>query len=306
VAPEGGSVPYDLVSPLFSDYLLKTRTVRVPPGTQAAYNADGVFTFPVGTMISKTFAYAEDLRSPLENRHLIETRVLIRLEKDWLSLPHLWNEQGTVATLSVGGTIKQLSFLRDNGMPIAMNYLVPNKNQCIKCHEDLSLTAPIGPKARNLNRDFAYPEGTENQLAHWARLGILAGAPDPASAPRLAAWDDPAETTERRARSWLEINCAHCHNDHGAARTSGLTLWASEDNQEILGFCKPPVAAGGGAGTFTFDIVPGMADQSILVYRMESTDPAVMMPELGRAVVHDEGVALVKDWINHLPGGCAP
>ncbi len=304
VVPMGRSMPYDLVSPLFSDYMLKTRTVAVPAGAAATYDADTVFSFPPGTAITKTFAYAEDLRSPDQKRHLVETRVMLRTATEWLALPYLWNAEGTVARLSVGGTIKPLSFTGADGATLSMNYLVPNANQCIKCHEDLGRNELIGPKARNLNRDFAYADGTENQLAHWTRLGLLAGAPEPASAPRLAAWDDTSETVERRARSWIEINCAHCHNPNGAGRTSGLVLWAGEQNPAVYGVCKSPVAAGPGSGDLSFDITPGHADQSILVHRMRSTDPAVMMPELGRAVVHEEGVALVESWINQLPGSC--
>ena len=60
-------------------------------------------------------------------------------------------------------------------------------------------------------------------------------------------------------------------------------------------------AAGRGAGTRDFDIVPGAPDASILLYRMESTDPGIAMPELGRATVHKEGVALVRQWIESMP-----
>ena len=41
---------------------------------------------------------------------------------------------------------------------------MPNTNQCKGCHED-DMFKPIGPQARHLNRDFAYAEGAENQLA---------------------------------------------------------------------------------------------------------------------------------------------
>jgi hypothetical protein len=46
-----------------------------------------------------------------------------------------------------------------------------------------------------------------------------------------------------------------------------------------------------------FAIDPGNPDRSILLYRMQSADPGVMMPELGRSLVHDEGVAQVRAWI---------
>jgi hypothetical protein len=37
---------------------------------------------------------------------------------------------------------------------------------------------------------------------------------------------------------------------------------------------------------------------------MDSAQPKVMMPELGRTVIHDEGVALIREWIGTLTGGC--
>jgi len=60
---------------------------------------------------------------------------------------------------------------------------------------------------------------------------------------------------------------------------------------------KSPVAAGKGSGDRMYDIVPGKPEESILTYRMESTDLEAMMPELGRSTVHTEGVALIKEWI---------
>src|ERR1700690_1266015 len=52
-----GVVPYDLNTPLFSDYAHKLRTIWMPRGTSAKYDADGSFDFPIGTIISKTFYY---------------------------------------------------------------------------------------------------------------------------------------------------------------------------------------------------------------------------------------------------------
>lgn len=65
---------------------------------------------------------------------------------------------------------------------------------------------------------------------------------------------------------------------------------------------KPPVAAGRGSGGFAYDIVPGDPDQSILLYRLNSTDPGIMMPELGRWTIYQEGVALIRAYIESLGG----
>jgi hypothetical protein len=52
-------------------------------------------------------------------------------------------------------------------------------------------------------------------------------------------------------------------------------------------------------------VVPGQPDQSILLYRMESVEPASRMPELGRELVHTEGVELIRQWIASLdPDTC--
>ncbi len=155
---------------------------------------------------------------------------------------------------------------------------------------------PIGPAARLLNRAYPSAGGEENQLVHWRNLGILDVTPaELASAPRLAVWNDPADgTLEERARAYLESNCAHCHSPEGRGRFSALFFEASQPMALATGVCKSPISAGTGAGERQFDLVPGRADESIIPFRMGSVEPAVRMPEVGTAIVHDEEVALVR------------
>jgi uncharacterized repeat protein (TIGR03806 family) len=304
--PAPGVIPYDLNSALFSDYAEKFRFVKLPEGTQATYHADQVFEFPVGTVIAKTFAYPADARDPSQGRRLIETRILKHEADGWVGLPYVWNKDQTEAALDVAGDTVDVSWIHTDGRARTVNYIIPNANQCKGCHKAGETMLPIGPKARHLNRDFAYRERTENQLAHWAKERALAGAPDPSLAPRLAVWSDPKSgSLDERARAWLEINCAHCHSPQGPARTSGLDLLASQRNPTAFGINKPPVAAGIGSGGLAYDIVPGEPDRSILTYRIASTHPGVMMPELGKRLVHEEGVALVREWIAAMRGPSA-
>ena len=88
------------------------------------------------------------------------------------------------------------------------------------------------------------------------------------------------------------------------AITSGMWLDASNQDRLKLGFCKQPIAAGKGTGNRLYGIVPGDPDASILAFRMDSDDPSVMMPELGRSVIHREGVALIREWIQAQQGSC--
>jgi uncharacterized repeat protein (TIGR03806 family) len=299
--PNAGVTPYDLNTPLYSDGALKFRYAFVPPGAPAHYNPDGVFEFPVGTVLIKTFAFAADMRRPEENVRFLETRLLIRRAEGWIALPYVWNEAQTEARLTPIGADIPVSFTNDAGQAIAMDWAVPNRNECQACHDRAGAITPIGPNARNLNRDFAYAEGVENQLAHWTARGLLAGAPAPTEAPRTPVAYDPASgALEARARAYLDVNCAHCHNPEGPGHTSGLDLSWSQQEPARWGVYKRPVAAGRGSAGFEFAIEPGRPERSILLHRMAATDPGVMMPEIGRQLVDDRAIALMRDWIAEM------
>jgi uncharacterized repeat protein (TIGR03806 family) len=322
-----GVLPYDLNTPLFTDYAHKLRTVWMPKGTSAKYDPADSFDFPVGTVISKTFYYprtdggkagdvvrtddySHDFAGEgldLKHVRLVETRILVRRQDGWAAIPYVWNEAQTEATLQRTGAVLPLTLVDPAGAREDFTYVVPDESQCQSCHAQDWVDRkihPIGPKARHLNKDYAYAGGAGNQLAHWTRMGYLSGAPAPAEAPRDANWADVHAPLDARVRAYLDINCGHCHNARGAANTTGLTLdWRTPEDRH-LGLCKPPTAAGQGTGDRLFDIVPGQPDASIITYRLESTEPGVMMPELGRSTSHREGVALIRAWIAAQQGGC--
>jgi uncharacterized repeat protein (TIGR03806 family) len=320
-----GVLPYDLNTPLFSDYALKLRSVWLPAGASATYREDRELEFPVGTILSKTFHYARagapgavplevvraDRESVLdEGGHLdldryvlVETRLLVRYEDGWHGFPYVWNAAQNEAFLELAGDVQSIRFDGDDEPFV---YVVPDVNQCGGCHQPDHTAAemrPLGPRAWQLNRDYRYPDGTREQLAHWADRGILVGVPG--SPPDGARWAAPGDAPlGERARAYLDANCAHCHNARGAADTSGLDLAIDAPMDRHFGLCKPPVAVGRGSGDRPYDIYPGRPNDSILVYRMAHSDPAIAMPELGRSTVHREGVALIRDWIAGLPGDC--
>jgi parallel beta-helix repeat protein len=298
--PVEGVLPYDVNTPLFSDYTAKHRFVKLPPGEVAKYSPDGPFELPVGTRLVKTFAMPHDLRRPEGGERLLETRVLDNTAHGWTGVSYIWNDEQTEAFLALAGDTIDVEWVHTDGEKRRNNYLVPNVNQCRGCHATSAGMAPIGIQARHLNRSFDYGDVRENQLTHWSKVGVLAGAPQPELGPRVAAWDDPAAGLDERARAWLEINCAHCHQPGGNAQNSGLDLRLSQRDARKLGVLKPPVAAGTGSGGMQYDIVPGKPDKSIMMVRLQSTHPDVMMPELGKRLVPDEAVELIRQWIEAM------
>lgn len=215
-------------------------------------------------------------------------------------------------------------------------YMFPNANQCMSCHanDDAETgTAPIGPKPRNLNRPYqsespfdngqaSHPVAGVNQLAWWCQNGFLRNCPsnlavDPvtqyaAGAERVPVFNKPGDSgfpadsdadIEARVRAYLEINCAHCHNNRGLAQNTGFYLDVFRPVDDTYGICKGPTASGTeGRGGREFDIVPGDAPESILPYRMgpEADTLAARMPPLARSVVHEEAFELVTRWINDV------
>lgn len=305
--PNGRVAPYDLATPLFTDHAEKARFVFTPPGQRIGYTQTGVLDFPVGAVLVKTFAYPADLRRPDREVRKVETRLLIHKASGWTAQTYVWNAEGTEAVLKRAGARLPVRFTDPAGREVALDYAVPNQNQCKTCHQLDGAVAPIGPKARNLNHEVAVAGGGRgNLLALWSRAGLLEGAPAPEAMPRLAAWNDAAQPLEARARAYLDVNCGHCHNPAGSASNSGLFLTAEETRPAALGVGKPPVAAGRGSGDLAVAIDPGHPERSILAFRMASGEPGVMMPELGRALVHAEGVELVRDWIASMPPARSP
>ncbi|MEZ4826929.1 MAG: SO2930 family diheme c-type cytochrome [Bacteroidia bacterium] len=299
--PAEGVLPYSLPTPLFTDYAQKLRFVKVPSGQKAAYNPTQVLEFPTGTVLIKTFYYYNDERKPQKGRRLMETRLLIHETDGWVAFPYHWNEEQTDAFLEVAGDTKPVKWVNDKGKKVMLDYAMPNLNQCKGCHNIDGKFMPIGPSARQLNHalDPVFGVNVPNQLRFWEAQGILSGLPaDNNEIPAIAIWDDPKSgTLNDRARAWLDINCAHCHNAKGPANTSGLFLDIHQKDPHVWGIFKAPVAAGRGSGGHQFDINPGQPESSIIHFRMASTDPGIMMPEIGRKMVHTEAVELIREWI---------
>lgn len=299
--PNKGVLPYDLNTPLFSDYAHKARFVWMPAGSSAKYTNAGVLDFPEGTVLIKNFYYENDETESEKDRRILETRLLIHRGIAWEALGYIWDESQTEAQLEVVGDIKEVEWVNTRGKAQKVDYIIPNKNQCKNCHATADELVPIGPKVQNLNKDFLYKDGTMNQLAKWSEMGYLSGYLPDQKHPKLPVWDQPGSgSLQERALAYLDVNCGHCHHPEGAANTSGLTLTAQANLDKSLGIYKPTVSAGAGTGGHTYSIVPGKPEESILVYRMLSTDPGAMMPELGRRMVHEEGVALISEWIKNL------
>lgn len=318
--PSEGVIPYDVNTVLYSDHSSKFRFIVLPEGEKIEFHDTDHWKFPVGTTLVKSFYFPKDARDPSKGNRIVETRLMVMLgEGDWDTHTYRWNDEQTEATSFLVGTTIDVSWVDETGEAVDGKYRIPSKNDCRNCHQDyrqiteggvtqvVNRIAELGPRTRQLNRLNDFGDGPVNQLKYYEQLGMFTRPiPEPSSLPTLIDPKDDSQPLDLRARTYLEGNCAHCHNPGGAARNSALFLNIEERDPTTIGICKHPVAAGRGAGTFFYDIVPGKPEESIMPFRMNSMDPEIKMPEIPQTTIDHFGVELISEWIRQMDGDCPP
>ena len=312
--PTSANMVFAPNNPLFSDYAHKLRTMWIP-NSETAHLRGEELIYPVGTILSKTFYYPtnpdgsfvreEDKKLSslnLATSRVVETRLLVKREQGWEALPYVWNDEQTEAFLRIAGASRHVD-LSGGEQNTKFTYFIPNQNQCSACHVTQHPDGEMHPLGA-ITSQLSAKVGSaiqNDQMEEMVSRGWLDAIPE--TEPSYS-WKDKTASADQRAASYLNMHCGHCHNKDGAADTSALLLDGSHDLKINMGVCKTPVAAGGGAGSMKYSIVPGSPEESILMYRMLSDQPDEMMPELGRSLVHEKGIEIIRDWITQMPGSC--
>ena len=298
--PAPGVVPYTVAAPLWADAAHKGRYLFLPEGQTAQLTDQDAWDFPVGTVVIKTFFVDLDRSHPETSLKTVETRLLVHQEDRWHSYIYRWNEEQTEATRLKAGANVSIPYTDAQGQPAEQLYIIPDENTCGDCHERDDVLGVLGVTTPQMNIQVEHDGETVDQLTWLAEMGVI---PEPPASATLPAYADPAGDgdLEARARAYLHGNCAHCHRPGGGGGSSGLKFLASETDPAEYGVCKVPAAAGPGTGGNAFDIVPGHPENSIVVFRMSSTDPELKMPELPSLLADDFGVELITEWIASMP-----
>jgi len=316
--PALGVHPYTIISPLFSDFAGKARHIYLDEGqtmhidweaeSPGPGGAGEVWDFPTGAVVIKHFYFDLDRSDPGqdENARLIETRLLVRFEDDWEYYTYVWDEAQTDAVLTKFGEVIDVEFKDADGLPATQEYKVPSLEQCGSCHSRDNEGYTLGPVSPQMNYLVERDGEMVNQMQWLEGLGLFdAPLPDLSDYPTLVDPMGDEGTLDERARSYLHANCSHCHRREGGAGVSGLRYPYWENEPVHLGICKPPAAAGAASDGRPYDVVPGEPDNSIVVFRMQSLDPMVKMPELTSRVLNPAGIDLISDWISAMePAGC--
>ncbi|MBW8687052.1 c-type cytochrome [Chitinophaga rhizophila] len=272
--PAAGVEVLDIASALFTDYAEKQRLVKVPAGQTIVLAGNGLPVFPEGTILAKTFYYS---KAGAGRREIIETRLLIFKDGQWNAATYRWDTTQTEANLLTDGAVVPVTFQNAAGNKQTIAYQVPAGKDCAGCHRSGDALTPIGPTAQHLNISVTRKGGSLNQLTYLMQQQIVQQSAI-SSITTLPDYHDTSLPIAARARAYLQMNCAHCHQPGGAAGNASLNLlYTAQDGETGIGYNK----------------------QHILV-RM-SVMGAYHMPKTGTTVLDEEGVRLIKQYITSLP-----
>lgn len=298
--PVYGVLPYEPITPLFTDYAHKKRFVWMPEGLAANYiNDHEVLDFPTGTILIKTFYYDNVL--PENITRIIETRLMIKKQEEWIFANYVWNSDQTEAVYDNNGSYTFIEW-NQNGQSLSTNYRIPSGTECHTCHKKGENPTPIGPKPQNLNAVFEYADETINQLEKLKEFGYLNDG-YPQDITTVVDWEDNSQPLNLRVRSYLDMNCAHCHSDNAHCDYMSMRFAFNESsNDDNLGICIVPQENVNSA--LSHIVRPGNIGRSALHFRMNTNQEDIRMPLLGRSIVHQEAVNLIEEWINSLTNNC--
>ena len=265
----------ELNSKLFTDYSYKQRLVNIPDGKIIDKKSNGELIFPDGTILTKTFFYPYDERDWSKGKKIIETRLEIKEENTWNIATYIWNDEQTDAFLNSDGKNVSVNWINSDGNNQKINYEVPSSNQCVLCHQSNSKVNPIGPTLKNLNLLVKRNDLNINQLSHLQSTGFLTDF-SVENIGSITNYVDPNNPLDERFKSYLFINCAHCHNPNG---------WEESSRKPYDFRYETPF------------INMGVIGKEDKLYRVVNNG---RMPYLGTTIKHSEGIEIINEYLKYL------
>ena len=311
LSPNPGAHFYQPNLRFWSDHAEKKRWFLISTTTDTVgYSKDAPWTYPAGMIWVKHFDYPTQWetftrsidgqprtdRRPVAGspRRRLETRFLVKNGTGSYGLTYRWNSSQSDALLvDDDGESVPLAITLD-GTSSNLTWNIPSRAACITCHTPEAGHA-LSFNTRQLNLAGSIAGVSGNLLGVLGQTGYLAGLDAaPATLPRHFRPDESAQSLEARVRSYLDVNCAYCHQSGG----TGGGNWDGRSHLPLLAtglLNGTPVEA-------PLDpahrlVVAGNVPHSILYNRLAGANGYTRMPPLGTAVADLEAEELVTAWI---------
>jgi len=300
-----GVVPYRIKAEPWMDGAVAERFVALPEATSLdIHEKDNVqigfikggWKFPHDAVLMKTISLPS--ASGDANRlQRLETQILHFDVDTWRAYTYAWNKAQTDAVRVRTGFDRQISVhapFADGGRRL-QTWHFASSTECLLCHTTRGGTV-YGFNPSQLDCDLDYAATRDNQLRTLAHIGLIAKPPRK-TPPTIVDPYDHSGTLEQRARSYLHVNCAHCHRRGGggtAAMDVQLQLPLAKTN---LLHQRPTQGTFGIHGAQV--VAAGDPYRSVLFYRMAKTGRG-RMPYIGSSFLDQRGLELIGNWIREL------
>jgi len=304
--PSAGLIPYRLNVPMWSDGAMESDFMAVPnrgdnitPDEQLRLRPAGFWKFPDGTVFIKNLDLVVDEIHPNAPLRRLETQVLVRDNNGAVyGATYKWRQDNRDADLVTAGLSEDIAVTNANGI-IKQTWYYASPADCLTCHSP-GAGYVLGVNTRQLNGDFTYPAtaNTDNQIRTLNRLGLFSPAIDEtkiAGFAKLAPLTDLNASLADRARSYLDVNCAHCHRPGGVGNYDARYDTPQAD-QNII---NVPAAVTLGLNDARI-VKASDTDHSVLYQRLTSVVPTVKMPPLAHNRVDVRAARLMREWINSI------
>ena len=278
-------IPYEVNAPFWSDHANKQRYIKLPEGKKMVYREKGTWELPVGSTVVKSFE-----KAGFRGTRSLETRLIKRTAEGWEAATYVWDSRQREAELLPEG--KQFEFYsRRTGIT---TWHAPSASECASCHVESSGFV-LGLTTAQLNRDT---DGV-NQISAWAEKGILDLPEDVdlAKADKFCSPFGDDGTLEDRARVYLDVNCAMCHQPNGPGNAA-IDL-RFDTKLADTGMVDKATAQNSMGIEDAKIIAAGAPEQSALLSRLATTGTG-RMPSVGSNIVDKEAVKLISEWIKSL------
>jgi mono/diheme cytochrome c family protein len=307
--PASGLIPYVPNTPLWSDGAQKSRYMSVPtsgglimPDEQIAFLPTNSWTFPAGTVFVKNFDLAVNTTNPGVPLYRLETRLLVRnINGGVYGVTYKWRPDNSDADLLTTSSNQVILVTNASGVT-NQTWYYPSPVDCLTCHTPVA-NYVLGVNTRQLNNTMSYPaSGTaDNQLRTLNRLGLFYPAINESGITnfaQLASLTNLSASLEQRSRSYIDANCAQCHQPGGTGATFDGRYDTPLRQQNITNYPAQLSLGIDNACIVKADDVW----RSMLLVRMNTVNPSIQMPPLARNLIDTNAVAVISAWINSLPG----
>jgi glucose/arabinose dehydrogenase len=272
--PRGDFLSFDLNAPVWLPGISVRRWLRVPEGRRIGFSPDADWRLPSGTIVMQHFD---------AGGRKLETHVYWGRGSDcYRAAAYRWNQSGDDAQLIEDGEVISIASRR--------HWYSPGPEECFR-PESTVAGFVLQLSARQLSR---------STLRKWENLGLLEPKLQDSgieAIPQLQPLNEEEAPPEVRVRSYLDANCAVCHQPGGPSRGWFDARFSTPLAKQNL--INGELVAGDLGISGARVVVAGSPEKSILYQRLKRTDFFRMPP----VSVNDEpspALEVMARWIRSL------